>query len=250
MATYGRPWSQSLIRRMPIPGSGLKVWLKADSGVATSSGNVTTWTDQASGIVFTTAGVGPAPTLVANSLNGLPVVRFNNSGGDHQVCYLTSTPVNPSSWAGFTIIYATRTAASGSIPAYACVFGWGQSPSTWWNFACGSANNTTDNQGFGWAGASGNVVLGSFASAPTNSQLVYEAYQYDKTTWTLSGQRSNTVSDTSFPTGNVTLLIGSNTYPQSQNTGDIAEILVYDHKLSASDLATVHAYMQTRWGVS
>ena len=60
------------------PTTGLQLWLKADAGVTTnSSGLVTTWADQ-SGLgndaIQTNAAV--APSLVMNSLNGKPTLRF------------------------------------------------------------------------------------------------------------------------------------------------------------------------------
>src|SRR4029450_10813218 len=65
----------------PIPSSGLALWVRADAGITTdASGNVSAWTDQSAqhndlGQTVDTA----RPHLVANEVNGLPVVRLGGS---------------------------------------------------------------------------------------------------------------------------------------------------------------------------
>jgi len=119
---------------------------------------------------------------------------------------------------------------------------------TWWAFNCGCDNTTI--QGVGWAGVGGNVTLGNTPGL-TNGQVVAEAYRYDKANWRMSGTfTSGPTADTSFPPGLISpVWIGTNDYTSTQNTGDIAEILVYDHYLSDADLALVNAYLHSRYGV-
>lgn len=248
--TYGRPIGAAFQRIIPAPPSaGLQVWLKADAGVTTSGSNVTAWADQSGvGNNFTTGAGTPVLLSAGSGINGLPAVRFNNGGGNDHTCYLTAI-FNPSAWAGITVLYVVRMASSGSIPSYNTTIGW-HSGGVWWSFNSGSAL-AGDGQGVGWAGALGSVLLGAYSPTPVNSQVIYEAYQYQKTTWTMSGAFAGTKSDTSFPTSAVTAIVGSNSgVPGDQSTSDIAEILVYDHALSAADLATAHGYLQGRYGVS
>jgi len=71
----------------------LRLWLRADAGVATnSSGNVTNWSDQTiSGLDLSQSTAGLQPLWVTNAFNGQPVVRFNGTS------YLARTAVPLSS---------------------------------------------------------------------------------------------------------------------------------------------------------
>ncbi len=228
------------------PLSGLQLWFKADAGVSTSGSNVIGWADQ-SGNGHDASTIAGTPVLLSSGsgINGLPAIRFNNTGGNVETCYLT-TSFDPSAWAGMTVIYVNRTAASGTLPIYNGVLGW-HVPGARWAFNCGS--NADPTQALGWAGAGANVNLGSTAGI-TNSQLVIEAYRYDKSNWNMSGTFTHgPIPDTSFPTGAIsTAWIGTNDYAATQSTSDIAEILVYDHALSDADLALVNTYLNARYG--
>ena len=60
-----------------LPMTGMKLWLKADSGTTTP---VSTWKNQVgNGEVALQAGSDNKPTLIANGLNGKPVVRFDGT---------------------------------------------------------------------------------------------------------------------------------------------------------------------------
>src|SRR6185437_514640 len=68
--------------------------------------------------------------------------------------------------------------------------------------------------------------------------------------WTMSGQTAATVADTAFPTGSIVSRVGTNDFSAGQCTADIAAILVYDHKMTSSDMTAVEAYLQRRYGTS
>jgi hypothetical protein len=81
---------------MPLtPQQGLCLWLKADTGLnaASTGSGIDFWADQSGNIPgnnATQSGASGRPTLVTNSINGLPVVHFN--GG--QILNLPSNPMN------------------------------------------------------------------------------------------------------------------------------------------------------------
>lgn len=253
--TYGRPIGAAFQRIVPPPSTGLQVWLKADAGVAVSGANVTSWADQSgnNNNLTTVGGVSPVLLSAAAGINGLPAIQFTNSAGANRTnnCYLDAT-INPSAWSGFTVIYVARTANSGAsnsptIDQTCSVFSLGNgSQSVYWNFSTGKGLSYSG----GFAGATGSVILGTYSPVLNNSQVVYQAYQYDKANWTMSGGFSGTVADTSFPSASLTMFVGQANLAGGQCTDDVAEILVYDHKLSSTDLAAVHTYMQARYGVS
>ncbi len=65
-----------------VPPTGLVSWLRADAGVTSSGGNVSQWTDQSpAGNNAVQSTSGNQPSLVAGSLQGLPVIHFNGSNG-------------------------------------------------------------------------------------------------------------------------------------------------------------------------
>ena len=66
-----------------VPLTGMRLWLSADRGVGTdAAGHVTFWQDQgSSAFSISQPTIGIQPTLVTNTLNGLPAVHFTSSGG-------------------------------------------------------------------------------------------------------------------------------------------------------------------------
>lgn len=71
---------------LPSDVQGLKIWLKAGTGVTTASNRVTAWADQAgSGLSvsdsgFSGNGHNMRPLLVPNAVNGYAVVRYDSGG--------------------------------------------------------------------------------------------------------------------------------------------------------------------------
>ncbi len=64
-----------------VPRSNMALWVKADNGVVTSGTNVPRWCDMSgNGSDATQSVTASQPTLVPNTLNGLPVLQF--SSGD------------------------------------------------------------------------------------------------------------------------------------------------------------------------
>jgi hypothetical protein len=62
--------------------NGLTLWFRSDLGVTESGGLISNWADQAgSGLDVSQASSGAQPTLVADGINGHPVLRFD--GGDY-----------------------------------------------------------------------------------------------------------------------------------------------------------------------
>ena len=61
-----------------IPTTNLSLWLRADAGVTTSGNVVTAWVDQSpNNITMTRFG---STILIPNTINGLPAIRFPNTG--------------------------------------------------------------------------------------------------------------------------------------------------------------------------
>src|SRR5690349_19974071 len=63
-----------------VPSSGLKLWLKADTGVTSSGGTVSRCADRSgSGTDAAQSTASSQPTLVSNAVNGRPGLRFDGN---------------------------------------------------------------------------------------------------------------------------------------------------------------------------
>lgn len=63
-----------------IPSTNLKLYVKADSGITESSGKVSVWADgSGKGNNLFQNTIDRQPSLITNSLNGHPVIRFNGA---------------------------------------------------------------------------------------------------------------------------------------------------------------------------
>lgn len=82
----------------PTDLAGLKLWLKADFGVTLSGSNVTAWADQSGNGNNASSTEETPPIFIGNSINGLPVIEFNES-------QLITTISNDFGQTGFTVFF-------------------------------------------------------------------------------------------------------------------------------------------------
>ncbi len=78
-STYSEPVTVTLPSAGELPRNGLRLWLRADLGIAhDESDGVTRWLDQSGLNQDATQAIGPVrPRRVTNAVNGRPVVRFD-----------------------------------------------------------------------------------------------------------------------------------------------------------------------------
>jgi hypothetical protein len=240
------------------PGTGLQFWVKSDTGVATVSGNVTTWADQSGQGHNATGVTGALPTTSSQTVGdhvGQPVVAV--TGGQSMRFTLPSANL----YSGMTVLFVAS--AGASRDAYETVVSSGstslaeRTPGIRWAFELGSATS----QGLGWAGPISDVDLGSGAILTSNT-FYMNGYRTDKTAWDVYVSKDDTATkfsddldtaaapaDTSFPTGVYNGVLGAespglSTYALS---GYIAEVLIYDHSLSPTEMNNAVAYLNDRY---
>ena len=206
---------------MPVT-AGLQLWLKADSGISTnSSGLVTKWADQSGmGNDAIQTNSANAPSLVLNSLNGKPTLRFP---GDTRYLDVADS----ASIAGLTedvtilalVLYDDVT--GGYRCCVAKTLGNGPAPFDWWNNAGsaggaanfwlgnGSGTGYQDNvginpprlgvfnvMGFSWAGGTVNQYLNDRANGTGSYTTDSRRRRHDPcalvraTTWSLSSRET------------------------------------------------------------
>ena len=223
----------------PIPTFGLSLWLKGDAGVTQAAGFVSNWADQSgNGNDASQATGGLQPTFNPTSINGLPGLTFDGVASTMAGAFAPGST-------GISVIYVAKSGAS--LSSFGSILnsqGGAGTTGIQWGFALGSDGSF----GAGYGGPDESVSFGGITGVATESPFS-ASFVYDKVTWQMNGAASGSASDTSFPSGPFTYALGHDTGAPANSwfKGDIAEIIVYDHPLSAPDLATVQAYINTKY---
>ena len=212
-----------------VPVTGLKLWLRADRGVVSSGGQVSSWQDQSGNnntAVMPTAG--RQPYYVTGALNGQPVLRFNGaqSLGLTNILQLTQTTL-------FVVAKNTR------VPAYG--FGMILGPA-----------NTSPNHQLRFNGDSCVLlVTPNIYSSCGGYTGVYHALsvRYDGATRSVyrDGSLVSNFSDSSTSAWQL-YQVGA-WFSSYFLEGDIAEIIVYNRALSESERTAVNAYLRGKYAL-
>jgi alpha-tubulin suppressor-like RCC1 family protein len=229
-----------------LPTDGLKLWLRGDFGVVKDANNmVSTWTDESGNLNNATQPTtGLQPTLVSNAMNAQPVLRFDGQGR------LLGVPGFLSSATAAEGFVVTR--ASSEFPANGggvWSFGWNNP------CGCGNGNRYPNDQG---------QILDDFASANMYSSGIIGAARLDEPH--VYNVVSSSTEWTSRINGNVQFTTTNNTvafspgpaigasgwqpfYDRNYFTGDIAEVLVFDHPLTQAERDAVFSYLHDKYGL-
>lgn len=224
----------------PTGVSGLKMWFKADAGVtADSSGNVSAWIDQTSSHYTVTQNTtGYQPALISNTLNGKPVLRLSGNQGLYN-----SAAANTGLNGGLTII-TVGSVTDPSAHQYAAYLGNASSP--------GQTRALGFYQSWAYLDASGTGVYGE--ASPDANEYVIEAATLDAAHQNVAFYRNGTASASGSFAGasdlSTGLSLGNDSTGANGWTGDIAEVLVYDHQLGPEELAIVNLYLAGKYGLS
>jgi hypothetical protein len=244
------------------PTTGLQAWFDSTVGVTTDDSGVKKWSDQSGhGYDASRVSAGFSPTVGSATVgvNTVPVVNFNCTAGNSSGVgdnggYLAMPSISgASAWTGFNVVIVSETTHHLSGDALFSTGGGsvgGGSPGVRWNF---STDNTGGNGGLGWVGPTNAIGLGTWTG--TDNQFNYTSWSYDKSNWKvtnlLDGSTLSTVADTSFFTAGFDGRIGAEYgggahifYPFS---GNMAEILVYDHALTSSEVSGLQTYVNNRY---
>jgi hypothetical protein len=223
--------NESVAQTSP-PTSGLVLQLEASTGITLDgSGGVSSWSDQSgNGHNATQGTAGNRPTVAANVLNGYPVVHFAGSTAQ----YLSLPNLLSGDTQAEALVVVRATTASGNNSGL-------------WYFGTTGGN---------WYPLASGILYDSFGSnaqqtegAPTPNITQFHVYDVSSQTglwqsWIdgvpLYQDATNTVAFTSAP------LLGQNGSGYGFY-GDIAEILVYNHALSASDRQSASTYLAQKY---
>lgn len=220
-----------------IVETGLAMWLKADAGVThDGSNNVSAWADQTG--TYTLAQTGTAePTYVASDINGKPAIRMNGSQ------FLASTGTLSGINADCTIL-TVASATSPSSQQYSVYVGSGGGS----DYANRAIGYSSSQEFYDSAGSS--TIMGQ---APAANTFVSEAATLDSTltnvTYYQNGNQTGTGTLSGLQNVSAGIAVGASAVPDHYWQGDISEVIVYDHKLSDSDMQQVDGYLADKYGL-
>jgi secreted trypsin-like serine protease len=220
------------IRRPSAPPAGSRIWLRADAGVISSSGKVSSWQDQSGNGNHATMSLSSRqPSIVTGALNSLPVIRFSGA----QSLGLTSVFSSQS----FTIF----------------IVGKNSNPSESFSMILGPGGSSANNQ-LRWENGTQSLIVGTGNNLPATTSTVantriYHALSVRYNASTLTVYRDgNLVSTNSFTTsGAWTFAQLGAWYSSYFLTGDLAEVLVYPTALSETDRGTANGYLRTKYAL-
>ena len=268
-------------------GSNLQLWMKANAGTSSTTNNaaVNSWQDQSSNSFTATKGSSNAPIYRTNVINFNPAIQFNTSRSQKRYFKIPNATVNgtglditPSPAAGITnpsdmsIFAAFLTDGSGAGTMFSRATSSSRSYQLWlgdrdrvvhYTLARTSGTSQSDpNSGinFGIVHARNDAKISSItidinttmANDPnTNKILRYVNGFLDPLT-------THTDGDAGFGTGettNMDVLIGarrnsSNTNTGNELIGNVAELIVYNRKLSAFERQKVETYLAIKYGIT
>jgi hypothetical protein len=206
-----------------IPGGNLRLWLRADAGVP-SGGFGDFWADQSgNGNHGFQTSTNATPRQIPSVLNGLPVMRFN---GQNQATLFTQ-PLNSAIRTVFWVLSENPAATT----SYRSLLGHGSfrdfegelgTPGPIWRSGIASSRVTG-----GQTRVNGVAVDGTVALRPTSAAVVSLV-----TTDVTSADR-----------------FGTNPLAGSSWWGDLAELVIYDRVLSASEIQQVEDYLTAKYRI-
>jgi len=235
-----------------LPTTGRLLWLKADAITGLANGNaVNTWYDSSGNgrnAVFTQVnGVGVAPVYTTNVFNGKPVVRFSGNS----LLQVSSLPLG-----AYTIIAVFKTSANNQI-LYEHSDGMLTNNSG--NFLFTSTNSTVSvkrnsiqtgkdivmsNAG-NWAANPAMPIMTTDTFGSTDAS---ETFAINGSLQLLNENYVGNLNDATVITDHFN--IGERQWFGSLPfSGDLAEIVVYDHVLSPADMQTVSNALISKYGL-
>lgn len=232
----------------PAPVPVLTTWFRADAITGVANGaTLATWTDSSgNGFTATQPTAGQRPTYIQNSLNGLPVVRFNST---NQTYLAFSRPVQDN----FTILCVFRSSRGiGTGVNFWDGAGLvnGEMPTTVNDFGLSLNTNGRILAGTG----NPDVTIASSASTFTNGSPHLIVFKRTRLTGALELYVDGTPQGTA--TGGkqilnapAQLVLGAQQTLINFLTGDIAEVKIYDQALSDSDRVAEENALACKYGL-
>ncbi len=222
----------------PIVDSSLKVWVKSNAGITLNGGNVSAWADQSG--LGNNASQGTAasqPLYVANAINGYPVLRFDGTDDYLSLPDMTMTDITV-----FIVGKGTNGTFYGDLGG--CGGGY---PLRYFQ--------TSGSQLRGYSRDCTNRVDKFYGNLGDTSNYFQGVYQTNGSTLNVKyNGTTNTTTYADFTADDLTgyaptIGTGGGYIAGYYLTGDIAEVIVYNRTLSASEISIVQEYLYGKYNV-
>jgi hypothetical protein len=223
------------------------LWLKADAGVTTSGTSITQWADQSgNGNNVTQATTASQPQLQTNVFNGQPAIAFDGTND-----FLNNTVSNAvTAGAGRTIFVVAKSVCGNTtfvpitIRRSATIASYQMARFVSTNFIYSDAANSGNNA---WAAYS---LFDSISAKQSVLTYHHSAngklnFRFNKTDYAVT-QTGNVFSEA----GTTGFTIGTREDFGNFTNGWIAEIIVYNSQLNATDIAAVENYLANKYGTN
>lgn len=225
----------------------LSLWLDASQLTGlTNGGALTTWVDRSSNAYV--GGASNGPTFITNSINGLPVVRFNGSSQYINFGNVLNISTN-TGVAVFSVVKFNTTGSNAVIGK--TIYGPGDGR---WALTRDTITATMNAQFFIQSG--GTVTESIYADTTTTTQLIegtwdrQNQYIYQNGLQRDSDARATMSSfNTTYPLYAGAYPNGAGSAPQYYMNGDIAEILVYMANITPFIRQQIEGYLTWKWGL-
>ena len=227
--------------------NGLRMWLRADTGVTVSGSSVSQWSDlSGNGMQAVQASGTNQPVLVSSSTtaNGMSVMRFD--GTNDYLSVADTDLLRPDR----LTIYAVARQSSGGNQGIVLA----KSGSTSWTNGYGVIREGSANE-FGFFVNANATIEESYASggtiAPNQTFLLQASYDLRQKALLINGiAQSPKLSTTAINHSTQPLLIGGNGNATYSLGGEIAEVLVFNRPLTLAEQAEVEKYLGTRYALN
>ena len=230
----------SNVGNLPYGLSGLRLWLRGDGGVISgSTGAVSLWEDQSGHGNDAVQSTGTSqPSLQTNQLNRLPVLRFD--GTNDYLSVARAATIEPST----ITIAAVAKHTGGGTSDYAVVAVKGNA---WTSAGYGLLRQSTGNARAFINHYTNTQVTASWPSSSWNVLM----NRYDGTAVKLFQNGAETASHTTSTTmahENLPLYLGGRA-GSYQLQGDIAEVILFNRALSATERKEIDAYFFQKYNL-
>jgi hypothetical protein len=238
-----------------LPPSDLLLWLRADAGADTLNGTVSRWHDQSGNgndaIQTTTS---RQPLLVANILNGKPVIRFD--GLDDRLAFTSSTPMSK-----FTIFMVVKNEPGGGLnPDHVIAFGplggnWDQ----WYFILFMGVDNVTDRIEIGGPDGGIRAVAPNLSaygewrniSVVTNQTIYSTTLRWNGNNATMTPVVGTNMAINA-PMGTGGGIAGTDGDPSGNKLtakSDFAEVIIYNRAVTDSERTEVENYLSVKYNI-
>jgi RHS repeat-associated protein len=211
----------------PLPSGGAALWFEADEIEGEDGSKVASWPDRSGNERDATqAEEAKQPELKTGELNGKPVVRFDKEAES----YLRAS--------GFTLNQPNTIFVVGSTSTYNEYFIDGGSDYNKRHFI----SRRWPNQ---WGMFGGAVLESEEGSGDSDPHLFTAVFDEEDSELRIDGEGAASGNGGSYPLKDATL--GANHALTSFMDGDIAAVLVFDHRLPDAQTEDVEAYLQDKY---